>query len=194
MRPTRRETLRRLAIIATPLALMAFVVCGRSAYLATSKKSQERTNLMLMARTPASLKLLQRQSELIADVADHIEDHSLSDVRSLLDETATIGKRASSEIQAQQDAWRKIQTQTKVDTETYRNIQRDLSGISRMQEREIIRLNNLLEMAQRKSIPAAVVGYIGTFLFGIFSSLLSSHLYDLWRKKRRTREEDRIDA
>lgn len=184
MLPTRRATLVRLSVVATPLILLACVLVGRAAYLAYSQESQDRTNLMLMTRTPSSLGGLESQSKQLSEVAANIDQHSLSDIRELLDRTAVTARYVSREIQAQQDAWRYVQTKSVADAETYRKIQADLNIVTKIQEQEIVRLNSLLDQAKNSPLSITILTSIASFVLGILSSLISSHLYDQWKSRK----------
>lgn len=189
MLPTKRETVVRLMIVCLPIALMAIVLLGRAGYLASNQQSQDRTKLILMTRTPDSIIRLEEQSKELARVAANIDQHSLSEIRTLLDKTASTAGYATREIQAQQDAWRDIQTRNRVDADTYKRIQTDLSGVTKMQEEEIVRLNDLLDRAKAEPLAISILAFVVTFILGILSSLISSQLYDIWKDRKKADPE-----
>jgi len=178
----------RLLLVSVVFAIIACILLGRSIYLATSGAHRGRTNLMLMTRTPQSLKLLEAQNRKIAQIASDIDSYSLREIKDVLSQTSRVAGRTTTELRAQSDAWEKIKTKIDIDANTYKDVQQNLSLVARLQSAEIVKLNKLLDDSTKPTLWNNILALLSSFLLGIVSSVAATMAYDkykTWDEKRR---------
>lgn len=162
---------RRIIALGAVLTVVLALILWRSAYLSLSDANRNRTNFVLMTRTPISLTRLEHQSKLINEMSRHIGDYRLKDIVGLLSDTANMASNANLELKAQFDAWMEINKRTAADAEVYRDMQRSLVATSQLQAKEIDRLHAVLDDAAKPELLYSIMWLIFSFFGGIITSI-----------------------
>lgn len=145
--------------------------------------NQAKANLAVMARTPRSFVALEEQTKLLDSMTSDISQFTLAQIKDELEKTNHLVKTARQEFVAQNEAWVKVSRFAEKDMDSFIELKRKLDEVQRLQDEEIVRLNELLEESQKDSFFESLFGFIFSFSMGVLSSIAASHLYERYKTR-----------
>jgi hypothetical protein len=180
-----RSDRRRRVFLSVFLAGSAALIV-QAGILTVGASNRLQSNLAVMNRSPQSFIALGSQVEELRRITTNIDDYKLREIKSALTTTARLAGHAQSEFLAQYESWVSVQGEIEKDKDSFQQLRQRLDEVKRLQDSEIVRLKDLLDRSAKPSLIADGLNLGISFLVGILSSVLASHIYEKLKLRKET--------
>jgi len=174
----------RVKIIFFLIVLVLIIYLVRFGILTIGDSNRLVRNLVIMNRTPVSFVELSNQVIELQKITSNIDNYSLNDIKKNLLLTASFADLAGREFKAQYESWILVKNQIEKDTSSFVQLKQQLDEVQKLQNDEVVRLKKLLDETTKPSMFSSSMNLIASFILGVLSSVLASHIYVMWQQRK----------
>lgn len=177
---TKKRTIVILAVLLVAISVLIY----RAGMLTIGDDNRLRANLVVMNRTPISVKKLTEHVDYLQSMMNNIDSFRLIDIRDALQKTVTLVRESSMEYKAQYDAWMAVRDEISKDKNSFLKLRQQLDQTQKLQSEEVVRLKKALDEVNRPSLYADMLNLSLSFVLGVLSSILATKIISWWSTRK----------
>jgi len=172
------------------MLLFAVVIIIKVGKLTIDGNNRLRAHLVYMNRTPISFAELGNQVVRLNEMTSHLDSYSISEIKNAMHTSAILAEIARSEFESQYNSWLYVQGKIGNDTDSLLKLREQLNLLQNLNDKEITRLKKVIDDTNRPSIFESSFNLLLSFVLGVLSSILASHIYTKYQRRTSTASDD----
>ena len=157
----------------------------RVSYLTTNSENVDRADLITVTRTPLSFQKLNSHIDELEEMSKNIDTYTLGEIKDITKKTTYLLNQVGIELKAQHESWSDIQNLFEGDAEKFKQLRVSLDKAQQLNNKELLRIKNVMDQANQRTITEELSGTTLSFLFGVSSSLVATFLINVFKRRKR---------